>query len=567
MNEAVAILPAITLLGVGLACIVAARLVKTSPIVMFIAAGVVIGPSAFGLAELNTTTNLLAQLGVVFLLFQIGLGFSLKTVRESGRDLLGLAPAQMLLCGVGFTLLARLFGLDWTMSILIGLAAGISATAVVTATLAERGITTCPLGRSATSVLVFQDIAGIFLLVFATSLGAAGEEPLGLQLAMAFGKAALAAGAAILVGRLIADPAFRILARTRNQEVFTAAALFIVLATAAATGALGLSLTLGAFLAGMIVAETRYKPRIQGEAQPFGALLLGFFFITVGMGLDWRVLLGDALWILAAVAALFVVKTALTYIAALLNGWSLSGAAQLAFVLAQGSEFGLVILALPAVASALGAEVAAILVAASALSLALTPAWAGFGLFIARRIAALRTRQAGPKEASPDEARPILLFPMNDTGRLALDALNAFDIPVVAIDSDPDRFLAAVADGYQVTFGDPSDMRLMNAVGVTNARALALGATRYEISREVTPYVREHYPDLDRFVAVESEADRARHAALGMTAVISSGAPEGLAFAAKLLRASGIEEDQVSDWMRKTIEAYEPDRMTDQDAA
>ena len=566
MSEVLAILPAVTLLGVGLGCIVLARLARTSPIVMFIAAGVIIGPHGLGLSQLNETTNLLAQLGVVFLLFQIGLGFSLKTVRESGRDLLGLAPAQMFLCGAGFALLARAFGLDWAMSLLVGLAAGISATAVVTATLAERGITTCPLGRSATAVLVFQDIAGIFLLVFATSLGAAGEEPLGAQLAIAFVKAALAAGAAILVGRLIANPAFRILARTRNEEVFTAAALFIVLATAAATGALGLSLTLGAFLAGMIVAETRYKPRIQGEAQPFGALLLGFFFITVGMGLDWRILLADGLWILAAVAALFVLKTVLSYLAAILNGWSLSGAAQLAFVLAQGSEFGLVILALPAVSDALGPETAAILVAASALSLALTPAWAGFGLYLAKRIAALRTRKAGPQE-SPDEARPVLLFPMNDAGRLALDALNAFDIPVVAIDSDPDRFLSAIADGYQVTFGDPSDMRLMNAVGVTKARALALAEPRFEVSREVTPYVREHYPDLERFVAVRSETDRARHASLGMSAVIESGAPEGLAFAAKLLRASGIEEDAVARWMRKTMEAYEPDPMSPSNAA
>ena len=373
MPEVIAILPAVKLLGIGLLCILAAKALKTSNIVAFIAAGLVIGPFGFSLVEQSQTTALLAQLGVVFLLFEIGLGFSSKTLKESGRDLVVLGPLQMATCGAGFALIAKAFGLDWPLAILVGLGAGISATAVVSATMADRGIVTCPLGKSSTALLVFQDIAGIFLLVFAVSLET-GEGSLARALGEAGLTAVLAAGAALLIGRYAARPALTLLARTNSPEIFTATALFLVLATAAATGALELSLTLGAFLAGVIVAETPYKTGVKTEAKPFGALLLGFFFITVGMALDWRVLVAEAPLILAALAALMIGKTVLTFIAALLSGWSRPGATQLSFLTAQGSEFGLVLLALPAVSGALGAQAAAVLVGATAASLALTPA-------------------------------------------------------------------------------------------------------------------------------------------------------------------------------------------------
>jgi len=559
MSDVIAILPAVTLLGVGLICILVARAVKTSPIVAFIAAGLIIGPYGLGLVEQSRTTELLAQLGVVFLLFEIGLGFSSKTLRESGRDLVVLGPLQMLICGAGFALAARVFGLDWPLAILVGLGAGISATAVVSATMAERGIVTCPLGKSSTALLVFQDIAGIFLLVFAVSLET-GEGSLALALGEAALKAAAAALAALIIGRFAARPALNALARTNSPEVFTAAALFLVLATAAATGALGLSLTLGAFLAGVIVAETPFKTVVKIEAKPFGALLLGFFFITVGMALDWRIMLSEAPLILAALAALMVGKTILTGIAALISGWSRPGATQLAFLTAQGSEFGLVLLALPAVNGALGAQVAAILVGASAASLALTPIWTALGMKLAKKLAEARVKVSEPI-ANTDGERPILVFAMTPSGRMALDGLRRFNVPYVAIDSDADRFMEAVSDGYEVTFGDPSDIRLMKAVGVTKARALALGERRYEISKEITPYVHTTYPDMARFVVVEDEADQARHAELKMRGVINRAMPEGLDFAIALLRFAQVDEHEIAAWMREVMEAYEPERL------
>jgi hypothetical protein len=306
----------------------------------------------------------------------------------------------------------------------------------------------------------------------------------------------------------------------------------------------------------MIIAETPYRHVVQTEARPFRNLLMGFFFMSVGMALDPAALWNEAPVVVGLVAALLAGKTALVFAAARLNGWTPPGATQLAFLLAQGSELALVVFALPAVAAGLGAPAVGVLVAAVAVSLALTPLWTRAGLAAARRIAA---RGRGPGEhpsAAPGEERPILIFGMNEVGRLAADALRGHGVPHVAIEADPDRFLAAIADGYAVTYGDPADLRLLDAVGATRARAIALALPRYDVSRELTPLVRERYPGLGRFVAVPDEADRARHAALGMHAVLTRGLPRGIELATALLRFAEVPEERIRAWLRAAREAH-----------
>jgi Kef-type K+ transport system membrane component KefB len=330
MSDVIAILPAVTLLGVGLLCILAARAVKTSPIVAFILAGLIIGPSASVWWSRAGRQSYWRSWAWSSFCLTSAWAFPPKPCAKADGTWWCWDRLQMLICGAGFTLAARAFGLDWPIAILVGLGAGISATAVVSATMAERGIVTCPLGKSSTALLVFQDIAGIFLLVFAVSLET-GEGSLALALGEAGLKAAAAAVAALLIGRFAARPVLERPGAHQQPGSVHRRRPFLVLATAAATGSLGLSLTLGAFLAGVIVAETPFKTVVKTEAKPFGALLLGFFFITVGMALDWRIMLGEAPLILAALAALMIGKTVLTGIAALISGWSRPGATQLAF--------------------------------------------------------------------------------------------------------------------------------------------------------------------------------------------------------------------------------------------
>lgn len=554
MEQADGLLPAVVLLGAGLLALLLARPLRINPLIGFLLVGVVIGDHGLAVLREGPTTHLLAELGVVFLLFDIGLHFSPSEAVERRRDILGLGPAQVLLCALAIGALVLAVGLEFPVAAIVTMSLALSSTAVVTRILAERKTHNCPLGRSATAVLIFQDLAAIFLLVFVASQNSAGQTSLAWAALDAAWKTVAAAVAALAVGRYAAAPIFRALALARSDEVFTGAALFIVLGTAWATASIGLSLTLGSFLAGMIIADTPYRHLIQIEAMPFRNLLMGFFFISVGMALDPAAIFASAHIILAGLAALLLLKTAGVFAAAKFNGWTNAGASQLAFLLAQGSEFALVVFAIPTVSEELGQEATNILVAVVALSLAVTPAWNAAGNALARRIAASAqpsSRLTGPA-TQPDE--PIIVFGMNAAGRLAVDAMQRFEIPYRALETDPERFLQATADGYDVAFGDPANLRLADAIGVTHARALAISAPRFEISRSLTPVVRERYPNLGRFVAVSTEDDRARHEALGIRSVVSLGSPEGIEFATELLRFAGVDDAALAPWLESLRE-------------
>jgi CPA2 family monovalent cation:H+ antiporter-2 len=557
MEQVHALAPAILLLLVGILAITLMRPLGLSPIVGYLAAGLIIGPHALGLVPESGTTHLLAELGVVFLLFDIGLHFSLQRIWDARRDILGLGPLQIVLCGLVFGAIAAAFGFGAHAAIILGGTLALSSTAVVVQTLAERGQQNCPVGLTGTAVLIFQDICAIFLLILATSLEGAGpaEPALALAVSSAALKAAVAFLAAVLIGRYAIKPLFRFLARSRQEEIFTATALLIILATAAATGGAGLSLTLGAFLGGMIISETPYRHMIQTEARPFRDLLLGFFFITVGMSLDWRGLLADWAQILVFLAALIAIKALLVALAARAFGWSTPGSVQLGFLLAQGSEFAFVIVALPAVRAALGEGAVGVIVTGIAVSLALTPSLAALGHRLARTLRRRSLAAAPAGEITPRATiAPVVVFGMGDVGRCVADALEVNEIPYDAVEMDHDRFLAASADGYPVAFGDVGDVRLMETLAMAQRSAVVITVIRYELSKALTPIVRDRYPDLIRFIAVDDDEERARFEALGMRAVVNRSTPRGLELAAAVLRGQGVEEDRIGAWMQRQQE-------------
>jgi Kef-type K+ transport system membrane component KefB len=558
LDPVVTLLPAVTLLLAGILAALACRAVKLSPIVGYLVAGVLIGPQVFGLIEESPTARVLAELGVVFLLFDIGLHFSLRDIPKRRDDMLRLAPLHLVLTGLPFVLIAMAMGASLTGAVLIGGGMALSSTAVVARLMNDRAIGGCPLGRSSMAVLVFQDIVGIFLLILAASIApepAAGAENsqaesmgLAATLGLALVKAIIAGGLAALAGRYLMRPLFRVLAATQNEDVFTVTALLVVLAAAAAAGYAELSMTLGGFLAGMAISDTPYRHVIQTEAKPFRSLLLGFFFMTVGMSLDLSVLVSSAPLILALTVALLVLKTLGGYLAARLAGWSMPGATQFSFLLGQGSEFTLVLLAAPGLIASTPEGTGAIWTIAIALSLALAPQWAGLGMMLARKRAEMAPRP-GPETAAGAAKPPVVVFGMSEPGRLAVDALLDHGFPVVAIEVDPARFVRALADGYEVAFGDAADFRLIETLGASNARAVVLGVSRYDISQAVSADLAERFPNLVRFVAAISREDASRHAALGMLAFAPGGTPEGIELVAALLAELGVSEDARGLWI------------------
>ena len=557
MHEAHALLQAIILLFVGILSITLMRRIGQSPIVGYLAAGVLIGPHAFGLIQESETTHLLAELGVVFLLFDIGLHFTLSSIWEARRDIFGLGPLQIVLCGLAFGAIAIAFDLEPEYAVILGGALALSSTAVVVQTLAERGQQNCPVGLTGTAVLIFQDICAIFLLILAASLapGETSAEPeLASAITTALLKAAIAFIAAVLIGRYAVRPLFQLFSQTRNEEIFTAMALLVVLATAAATGSAGLSLTLGAFLGGMILSESPYRHVIKTEAKPFRNLLLGFFFITVGMSLDWRTLVAHWSEILVFLFALIMIKTLLVAAAARVFGWSAPGSVQLGFLFAQGSEFVFVIIAMPMVRAELGEAMVGVIVTGIAASLMLTPSLVSMGKKLTRVLKLSTTTVASGETVAGTSTAPVIVFGMNAIGRSVADALEAHDIPYDAIDSDHDRFLAASADGYPMAFGDPGDVRLMETLVYAEREAIVITSINREEADTLKLVMHDRYPNLTCFIAVETEADKAHFEGTGLRAVVNRSVPCGLDLAAAVLRYQRIDEARIKAWMQRQHE-------------
>ena len=504
--------PAIMLLGLGIGAALVSRSLRLSPIVGYLGLGLGLASLGYADAFSGPLVAAMAEAGVMFLLFNLGLHFSLGRIRAEAANIFGFGALQMVVAGGAFAALFAALGLPFAFAIIAGFAMGLSSTAVVIGLIRERGQEDCPVGRAAQSILIFQDIAAILLLVAAGALGSGGA--LLPALGLAGGKALAAFAIAVLFARYLTGPVFRLIARGASSEVYTATALFIALAAGWATGVAGLSLTLGAFLGGMAVADSRYRILVQSEIDAFRGLFLSFFFISVGLAIDPVLLAENWLLVLAAAAGLIIIKCVFNALAALANRWSVPGSIQLGFLLGQGSEFALVLLALPAVAGLADERLVSTLITAIAISLAVTPAVSTAGRRLAGR---LRTGPPDRKLAGDDA--PVMVIGMTPAGRAVADALDFNGIAFLAVEPDHARFETALADGYHVHPANPADPRSWDALGFDRRRVVVIATGNLAVSRELTPLVQERLPDIDRIIALPGPEAEEEFLALGMVPV------------------------------------------------
>jgi CPA2 family monovalent cation:H+ antiporter-2 len=504
--------PAITLLGLGIGAALASRALRLNPIVGYLGLG--LGLASLGMADSfsGPLVAAMAEAGVMFLLFNLGLHFSLGRIRSEAGNIFGFGSLQMLVAGGAFAGLFWALGLPPAFAVIAGFGMGLSSTAVVIGLIRERGQEDCPVGRAAQSILIFQDIAAILLLVTAGALASRGS--LAPALGLAGVKALAAFGIAVLFARFLTEPLFGLIARAGTTEVYTATALFIALAAGWATGMAGLSLTLGAFLGGMAVADSRYRILVQTEIDAFRGLFLSFFFISVGLSIDPALLVSDVGLVAAMTAGLIALKCAFNVAAALLNRWSVPGSIQLGFLLGQGSEFTLVLLALPAVAGLAEPRLVSAMVTAIAISLAVTPLVSNIGRKLAGRL-----RQGPPDAKLAGEDAPVLVIGMTDAGRALADALEFNEVGYLALDADHDRFQMALADGYHVHRANPADPRSWDAIGMERRQVLVVATGQTDVSRELTPLVEGRMPQIARIIAVPGAHEIEEMAALGMVPV------------------------------------------------
>ncbi|MBV7258701.1 cation:proton antiporter domain-containing protein [Erythrobacter crassostreae] len=513
--------PAITLLGLGIGAALVSRACRLNPIVGYLGLGLAIAALGYADDFSGPVVAAMAEAGVMFLLFNLGLHFSLGRIRAEAANIFGFGSLQMLVAGGGFAALFWAIGLPTEFAIIGGFAMGLSSTAVVIGLVRERNQEDCPVGRASQSILIFQDIAAILLLVAAGALGTGG--PIAPQLGLAGVKALAAFGIAVIFARYLVGPLFKLIARAGSSEVYTATALFIALAAGWATGVAGLSLTLGAFLGGMAVADSRYRIMVQTEIDAFRGLFLSFFFISVGLSIDPAIIADNWVTVIAAAVGLIVLKCGFNVLAGLANRWSVPGSIQLGFLLGQGSEFALVLFAIPAVAGLVDSEALSILVSAIAISLAVTPLISNVGRKLAGKL------RAGPadKKLEGDNA-PVVIIGLGPVGRGVADALSYNDIDYLAVDPNAERFETALADGYIVHHADASDPRSWDAIGMGKRKVVVVATNNLNISRELAPLVEDRLPDIERVIGLPGPEALEEFSELGMMPVdvTREGGPE-----------------------------------------
>ena len=311
---------------------------------------------------------------------------------------------------------------------------------------------------------------------------------------------------------------FRLIGRAGSSEVYTATALFIALAAGWATGVVGLSLTLGAFLGGMAVADSRYRMMVQTEIDAFRGLFLSFFFISVGLGINPAIIAENWVTVIAAAIGLIVLKCLFNVLAGLANRWSVPGSIQLGFLLGQGSEFALVLFAIPAVAGLVESEFLAILVTAIAISMAVTPLVSNIGRKLAGKL-----RTGPPDEKLAGDDAPVIIIGLGPVGRAVADALDHNEIDYLAVEANHEGFESAIADGYQVHHAHPADPRSWDALGMERREVLVVATGNLQLTRDLHPLVEERLPAVTRIVALPTEEARQEFEDMGLMPVVAGG--------------------------------------------
>jgi K+:H+ antiporter len=523
------------------------RRLRSNQIVGYLAAGILTGPHALALIENTELTRVLAELGVAFLFFAIGLELSLDRLRVMRRLVFGLGALQVVVSTIVIGLSARALGVDPVPAFVIGGGLALSSTAFVLQLMVERGEQVTRFGRTTFAILLFQDMAVVPLLATVLVLGQAQPSPW-LALAWAAGKGILALGLIVVLGRLILRPIFRIVAATRSPELFVSATLLVVLGNGWLSSQGGLSLPLGAFLAGLLLSETEYRHQVEADIRPFRGLLLGLFFLTVGLAIDLAVVANSWLAILTLLGALMVGKAAIVAILCLVFGEPLAVAVRVGLLLAQGGEFAFVVFGAALDHGLLDLRTGQILVTTVAMSMVATPFLAMLGSWLAGHIQERgHADLAGLAEEAQGYTEHVLIAGFGRVGQTVAKVLDAAGVPYVALDLDDARVARCRSRGLPTYYGDASRVDVLSAAGAGRARAAVLTMDQPAGIDRAVAALRHHFPELRIFVRGRDPDHGRRLAQSGATAVVPEAVEASLQLGGIVLTSVGATADDAAD--------------------
>ncbi|MBC7917781.1 MAG: glutathione-regulated potassium-efflux system protein KefC [Rhodoferax sp.] len=474
------------------------RALGLGSIIGYLAAGIAIGPWGLGLVTNVEDILHFAEFGVVLMLFLVGLELEPKRLWAMRRPIFGTGSVQVLGCALLLSLAAMGFGVDWRVALVAGLGLALSSTAIALQVMEERNLLPTRSGQSAFSILLFQDVAAIPILALLPLLGVASMENSAAAHASPAVEAlkiiAVIAGI-VLGGRLLLRPLFRWIARSNTPEIFTAASLLLVVGIAGLMQLVGLSMALGAFLAGVLLAESEYRRELETDIEPFKGLLLGLFFIAVGMSVDFGVLMASPGLMAVIVVGFLAIKGALIYLLARHIGLPFQERPVFALLLAQGGEFAFVVFQAAAGARVFPAETASLLIGAVAVSMLISPLiLVAIDRLLLPRWANRNATQL--EEISEQQEAPIIIAGFGRYGQIVGRLLLAQGFGATVLDHDADMIEAVRSFGYRVFYGDATRLDLLRTAGADKAKILVLAVDDVEQSLAIVDIAREHFPNL-----------------------------------------------------------------------
>ena len=539
----------VILLAIGVIVSVACHRMRLPPILGYLLVGIVVGPHALGWIPDSPQARYLAEFGVVFLMFSIGLEFSLPQLKAMRKIVFGLGLSQVLLTLAGGVAFALAAGFGWKAGIVLGGALAMSSTAIVSKMLAERGELNTAHGRAAMGVLLLQDLAFVPLLIVIPELSRGGEA-LWTALGWAAIKAAIALAVVLVFGQRLMHGWFNLVARRRSPELFMLNLLLVTLGLALVTELAGLSLALGAFLAGMLIAETQYRYQVEEDIRPFRDVLLGLFFVTVGMQLDLAIVLRNFGWVLLAL--IIPVAGKLLLISALTRafGNGLAASIKTGFYLAQAGEFAFVLFTASVGGKYLDPNSQQIILAAMLLSMMIAPLMIQAADWAARKLTAndwlaraAELTQAAAKTMGRQDH--VLICGYGRSGQNLARILDGENIGFVAMDNDPERVREASGSGGAVVYGDSSRKEALLAAGIQRARALVITFADVATARKILHVARDLTPNLPVIVRTVDDSSIDELMKAGATEVVPEIMEGSLMLASHALLLLGTPLKQV----------------------
>ena len=519
-----------------------AKRVGMGSVLGYLAAGAVIGP--WGLALIDNVEDILSisEFGVVLLLFLIGLELKPSKLWSLRRPIFGWGGIQVLLVSAALAGAALASGVDWRVAFIAGMAMSLSSTAIVLATLDERKLMSSPAGSSSFSILLFQDIAAIPMIALVPLLAGAGSAGHG-QGWLAPAKLAAVLCALVVVGRYLVNPVMRLIAQTGLRELFTGFALLLVIGICLLMQSVGLSMALGTFMAGVLLADSEYRHQLESDVDPFKGLLLGLFFMAVGMSADFGLLRSDAMLVAALVAALLVLKGGLLYLLAAWFDIPRSQRLFFALLMSQGGEFAFVVFG--AAEGVLGARVSALLVMVVTLSMVTTPLLLlAYDVLVAPRLAGEKKKRKQQAAEEFDSQNPVIIAGFGRFGQIIGRLLMANRVGVTVLDHDPDQIELLRKFKLKVYYGDATRLDLLIAAGIGQAKVLVVAIDDVDSSLALVDAVRGRFPELTILARARNVTHYYELLNRGVTLIERETFAASLQLGAQVLQVLGFSSDR-----------------------